>query len=376
MGLCPQRYCFSATTSLTKRRVRNRTRAGVLYKQNAMLTVTRIGEYDAWQSLAPEWSALIDRCPSATPFQRPEWLLPWWRQFGSGELAVLAIHASQRLIGLLPAFIHAWRGRRQVTLIGTGLTDYLDLTAEPEFAGACAEAALAWLSDHRDCWDICDWQDLSETSPLIISGLEREPYLPGALAALPADPFAYEASLPHGLRRAIRVASRRLERQAALEFTTEYSDDEARALQSLFRLHEERWARQGGPQSMLDAKPAQEFLIDATKALSARGMLRLYTMRFRGDIAAVIYGIFDRKRLYGYISGMDPELARFSPGSLVLRHAICDAIAEGARAWDFLRGQEEYKFHWGAQKVPKYRVRFGPAELSQMRVRRRESALA
>ena len=99
-----------------------------------MLTVTHIRHFDAWQSLTAEWSTLVDRCPSATPFQRPEWLLPWWREFGSGDMTVLAFHDEGRLVGLLPAFIHSWQSRRQVTLIGTGVTDYLGLTAEPERA--------------------------------------------------------------------------------------------------------------------------------------------------------------------------------------------------------------------------------------------------
>jgi CelD/BcsL family acetyltransferase involved in cellulose biosynthesis len=53
---------------------------------------------------------------------------------------------------------------------------------------------------------------------------------------------------------------------------------------------------------------------------------------------------------------MDPEMSRFSPGSLVLNYAIRDAIGEGASAWEFLRGVEDYKFLWGAERVPKSRL--------------------
>jgi hypothetical protein len=33
---------------------------------------------------------LIIRTPGATPFRAPMWLLPWWRAFGSNDLAVIA----------------------------------------------------------------------------------------------------------------------------------------------------------------------------------------------------------------------------------------------------------------------------------------------
>ncbi len=41
------------------------------------------------EALVPEWRTLWLQDPSATPFQCPEWLLPWWRQFAQPELYVL-----------------------------------------------------------------------------------------------------------------------------------------------------------------------------------------------------------------------------------------------------------------------------------------------
>lgn len=345
-----------------------------------MLTVTHVRDYDAWRSLAPEWNDLLDRCPRATPFQRPGWLLPWWTEFGSGELAVLAFRAQGRLVGLLPSFIHRWDGCRQVTLVGTGLTDYLDLTAEAPFARGCATAALEWLQATRDEWDVADWQDLPGDSPLIAARdhlrAEVGRGLTATAASLCAGASEQHASLPHGLRRTIRISTRRLEKQARLEFETIRSDPDAIALKALFRLHQQRWAGRGGPQSMLDSTSAQRFLVAATKALSARGTLRLYTMRFAGYIVALIYAILDRAHVYGYITGMDPDLAKFSPGSLLLNYAMADAIGEGARVWDFLRGEEEYKFQWGARQIPKFRLRLRAATLPPgpaAHVRHRES---
>jgi CelD/BcsL family acetyltransferase involved in cellulose biosynthesis len=60
------------------------------------------------------------------------------------------------------------------------------------------------------------------------------------------------------------------------------------------------------------------------------------------------YVLIDRGRAYAYISGFDPEWARYSLGTLLIAFAIERAIDEGCREFDFLRGREQYKYGWGA----------------------------
>src|SRR5437764_12558012 len=119
--------------------------------------------------LLPEWQELWQRCPAATPFQSPAWLLPWWETFGSGELFSFAIRERDRLIALAPMFLHPWDGRRQVTFIGNGVSDRLDILAESGTADRACTLVLQCLAEHRDRWDVCDLQDLCAASPLLRS---------------------------------------------------------------------------------------------------------------------------------------------------------------------------------------------------------------
>ena len=48
------------------------------------------------------------------------------------------------------------------------------------------------------------------------------------------------------------------------------------------------------------------------------------------------------------LAGFDPAFSKLSPGTLTIGHAIDQAIREGATEFDFLRGGEPYKYHWGA----------------------------
>lgn len=323
-----------------------------------MVTVTRVNSLAA---LEREWTGLVERAAFATPFHRPEWLIPWWERFGSGELHALAFRSDARLVGFLPVFLHDWLGRRQFTLVGNGVTDYPGLIAEPDVSPECSRLVFEYLAGTGAPWDLCDWRDLLAGSDLISAippgfDCRIEDDLPCTRIAFPASPEAYSDSLPHGLRRTIRLAARRLEREGELSFATLREDPDGGTLRALFRLHEDRWAAKGGAESRLDRPEVQRFLIDAARCFSPLGKLRLYTMSWRGELAAIICAFFDLGRTWGFINGMDPELGPFSPGSLVLHYAIREAIGEGSSHWEFLRGDEAYKFLWGAQILPKSRL--------------------
>ena len=74
----------------------------------------------------PEWSRFVARVSPATPFQMPEWLATWWSHFGSGDLRVMVFRQGAEVAGVLPCFRHEWNGRRQLTLVGSRVSDYLD----------------------------------------------------------------------------------------------------------------------------------------------------------------------------------------------------------------------------------------------------------
>ena len=49
-------------------------------------------------TFVPEWRRLWESDPRAMPFQSPDWLVPWWRQFGNQELCSLVIARDEKAI--------------------------------------------------------------------------------------------------------------------------------------------------------------------------------------------------------------------------------------------------------------------------------------
>ncbi len=72
------------------------------------------------KGLTAEWSDLCARCPDATPFQRPEWLLPWVEVFLRRDCFAITVRDGQRLIGLALLLIYRRDGKSILAFAGGG----------------------------------------------------------------------------------------------------------------------------------------------------------------------------------------------------------------------------------------------------------------
>jgi CelD/BcsL family acetyltransferase involved in cellulose biosynthesis len=167
-----------------------------------VITLEVIKDDCGLREFEPEWSRFVSRISPATPFQLSEWLATWWSHFGSGDLRVMVFRNGLEIAGVLPCFRHEWNGRRQLTLVGSGVSDYLDPVFEPQWVAGIVEGVRAQLNRWTD-WDICDWQDLSQDTPLQILGTALEETPCGALS-LDQSFDDFLAARPKDLRRNLR----------------------------------------------------------------------------------------------------------------------------------------------------------------------------
>ena len=116
-------------------------------------------------SIVEDWRLLASSVVHSTPFQLPEWGLTWWRFFGSGRLHVYAAWSHQNSSGCCPAFFIPGMAGRQLTIIGSGVSDYLGCMVLPEYAQAFLTALEKELLSSEE-WDVCKWQDLSQEDVL------------------------------------------------------------------------------------------------------------------------------------------------------------------------------------------------------------------
>jgi CelD/BcsL family acetyltransferase involved in cellulose biosynthesis len=147
-------------------------------------------------------------------------------------------------------------------------------------------------------------------------------------------------------RENVRRRIRKLEAAHAVSFTrVERPEQLPEAFAELLRLHHLRWSPRGGSDG-LHTPGLVAFHRDFARLALERGWLRLHLLRLDGRPVAAIYGFRYRDRFLYYQGGFDPAFAHLAVGLVSMAFAIREAIAEGAREFDFLHGDEPYKFLW------------------------------
>jgi CelD/BcsL family acetyltransferase involved in cellulose biosynthesis len=310
------------------------------------------------RELEPSWSERILQWRRATPFHLPDWVLTWWDHFGSGELQTLIAWQDGSIVGVVPCFRHVWQNRRQLTLVGSGVTDYLD----PFLADECVESTVTAIGQYlaETDYDLCEWQDLSPTSPLLkLAQLDQLELLvaPDTICTevkLEGDFNQYWLHRSSEMRRNVRRYTEKAEKIGPLRFNVDCNSN-ADTLNTLLTLHTARW-RSRGESGMVEANHSGDFMCAVGAKLARRGVLRLFTLSWCERVVAVIFAFSWNGRMYGYFSAFDPEDAQLGFGRILLSRCIQYAYETGHSHWNFLRGDEPYKASWGAECVPKCRL--------------------
>lgn len=329
------------------------------------LAVEVLGE-DAFPSIAPEWESLLDRSYDNRIFLTPTWHRLWWDHFGSGEAHLVTCRDEQAaLTGILPLMIRDDAGERVLTLTGSpDVMDYIDGAAVKDSANEILRSLWRLALDELR-WDRLELRHVPSASPLIpalhdVTGddgfsVQDDEVCPVAILCSSWD--GYLQMLSKKQRHEIRRKLRRAQEGVEWSWRTARSEqDLERDLPVFFRLHELS-ARE---KARFMTPDMRTFFESMARVFLRDGVLRLSIFTREGvDIAASLSFLY-RERYLLYNSGYDPGYAAHSPGIAAVAHAMQDAIEDKAVAFDFLSGDEPYKYQFGATNTHTCRVDVGP----------------
>jgi CelD/BcsL family acetyltransferase involved in cellulose biosynthesis len=319
------------------------------------------------EPLLGEWDELWSRCPQATPFQRPEWMFSWMQVFQPREPLLVEFRRDGALVGLAPLLIYESGSDRVLAFMGGGVSDYLDVLFDPAVTAEAVQ--LFWdlvlqLGNGEHAWNTLNLTDVPGASCLLVHTGRQWPEridnacpiltLPAAKDSKPAIPFRQ--------LRNLKNARNRLGRAGGGEIEVAGRETLESLLSSVFRLHGRRW-QNVGQCGVVSDNTVQRFHRKVAPLLLEKGILRIYGLRVRQQYIASLYTLFGSEAAYCYLQGFDPDFAWFSPGTQIIGAAIEDAVKEGKRKVDFLRGREAYKYHWGTQDEPTFRIHASSSSL-------------
>ncbi|HEX7613436.1 MAG TPA: GNAT family N-acetyltransferase, partial [Candidatus Limnocylindrales bacterium] len=364
---------------------------------------------------AAAWDPLADSTPWASPFSRHCVQRAWWDAYGAtahdqtlvivDEAASAATNpaALETLVGIVPLMhrhelepgdvaarttlrhqagppLRAVPESATAVFFGASYhADYATVLAAPaDLPAVCEAVADALATTDHSSWDVVDLRRLRAGDPATDAlanafdraaqkagwfvTREQEDVCPVVTLAPGMDYEGYLATLDKKERHEIRRKVRRAEAAGpvALERSANPIDD----LDAFIDLHQKRWGAEGLFPPTKGGAASRRFFAGLFEGCAPSGIVDLSFLSVGGRRIAAGVTFDDGEAVYYYNAGVDPDARVLSPGVVMVACYVQRAIELGRTRLDFLRGNEPYKYEWGAIDSPIERLlvqRTGPA---------------
>jgi CelD/BcsL family acetyltransferase involved in cellulose biosynthesis len=314
------------------------------------------------------WNTLVEQSIADTPFSRYEYLSQWWKTLGGGEwedakLVLVSAMENDQLVGIAPLFIDEYDGQQALLLIGSiEISDYLDLIVRESDISPFLSGLIDFLaSSLNDDWSAIDLYNLPDASPTLATlkadsegrgwSYHEEIYRPTPRIPLNGSFEDYLMNIDKKQRHELRRKMRRADESGRVRFHVVDKDANIEPeLESFFQLMVQD---PGKAEFLHDAM--REQMSQAIRAAHKQGYLWLAYLEV-DDVKAAATLCFDyRNKLWGYNSGVSFDFKDISPGWVIMGQTIQWCCENGRYEFDFMRGDEEYKYRMGG--VNKYVMR-------------------
>ena len=294
------------------------------------------------------------------PFILPSWLSTWWSVYGNGaEPHIISISDGHDTAGIAPLMLN----NSAVQFMGnTDVCDYQDFIIQPGKdtvffshlidvlrSGSINELNLGHV--RPDSLTMTRLMPLCREKQLDVTTVQEEVSVE---MTLPDDFEAYIASLDKKQRHEVRRKMRKCLTAGEVKYVV--ADEPASVAEAFPHFLRMFVESREDKAKFLDDKN-EKFFKGLTRSLTSEKLLKIGSLLLDGKaIAAVMF--FDyRGRRYLYNSGYDPDYVYLSAGLVNKLLTIKDAIDAGIEVFDFLKGNETYKYHLGGRDIPLYRCR-------------------
>jgi len=321
-----------------------------------MMEIRQIRTWQEIQAVRDSWDRAVAACSEPSFFLTSTWFSSWWEHLAEDhELCTFVLSdESSDSLGFAPLM------RRAETLAfpaSREVTDYCDFVFPAGCAGRMLEGLLRHIARELPMIQSIELINLPASSPTLSflpelaprfgfhSRVERSEAVP--VLTLPDAYPEYLSRLSRKNRHELRRKIRRTEGLPEIRhhiitdpvLIRDHMPDFIALHRSVSPDKERFWCKPGIP----------EFFQTALSRLADHRLAALHVLYSgRTQAAGLITGFYG-KTVYFYNIAYALEFAAASPGYFLIDRAIRQAIADGRERADFLRGEEKYKFEFGAQ---------------------------
>jgi len=316
----------------------------------------------SYDLLYESWNKILSQTACANVQLTYEWLSTWWEVFGGNErLSLITVTDRGKIIGIAPLIItkvisKAGFELRKLAFVGDGLTDYHDLLISHERRKEILQALIGFVLSNEKNWDAIHFRNIRSDSPNLpilrdslkdtsLTFTERinikAPYI-----SIDCDWLKYYNALGKNIRSDMRRRLNCLTKKGKAEFVRIHeTDDVTNTLHIIKSIHVKCRQAKGEISWYTDEKRLR-FVSLILERFGDLKWLDIVFLKLNDRIVAYYLGFIYDNVVYFWNTGFDPEFSGLSPGKLLLHHWIKDSFAVGYREFDFMVGQEPYKFQW------------------------------
>ena len=342
-----------------------KTRAIEKYEKLPFQTEIKIGGAEVIEKISDEWTALCEEGASNTPFFRPEWFTAFVTNFEK-EILLLTVRRNGNLRAVLPLIkktgnLHGIPARKlqSVFNLQTQRFDLIHGTDETERE----EIIKAIWNEIKNLmrWHVLEFRLIEKESWLkdLLIVAEKENYLTG-IWEMDGAPFVilpqgddkdkifkeFYSSLKRRFRQDLKRRLARLKEEGEVEFVKTHGYQQ-KLMEKYLDLEARSWKGRAGTAAACDPI-ATKLQDDFARAVAEKNAFYIYELKFNGETIAMSLNImYDWKTVF-WKTSFDEKYRRFSPGNLLIKEFLADAVRNNSTELDMLSPATDYKLIWAS----------------------------
>ncbi len=333
------------------------------------MKVERIRDPESLEELKDSWNKLLFSSEQNCIFLTHEWISSWWKCFSEDNSLEILIFKDEEgsLAGIAP-FMTTDKILRFIA--SQEVSDYCDVITLKERRAEFHENLLSYLNTNYSYIKKIELMNLKASSPTLSflpslapefgysSSCTETEVAP--LLELPSSYEDYMKGLSKKNRHELRRKLKRIESLEGVKITKVTDTRELQSsLETFIALHKE-----GSPskERFWEKKGMSDFFQEIASRFSLQKWVELNLLFYEDRIMAALLNFSYLDTVYFYNVAFNKDYARYSPGLFLFNHCIKQAISEGKKKADFLRGREKYKYYFGAEDSKIFRLILTPGK--------------
>ena len=325
-----------------------------------MLQISEINTKKQFYEMRTRWNQTLDKSKDNNIFLTWEKMAPSVNQLDKeSSIKILCATDGIELVGIAPfrktrRSLKANFGYSFIEPLTNGDTDYAGIIISKQET-RCIHQFLAYLFTQKD-WDFMVLPDLPQTSQTLELLKHTSKDLPkfevekGVICPYITIPNSKEkllSSLDSKLQKKLKRRLPKLERNHGKVELKQYYEIGSfeQTMEIFFELHQKRWLLKDMPGRFGNQK-ARDISLQTAKYFAEKGWFRLYFLTVNNKPVAAELNLEYKGKMYCHLKGFDPDYSKYSVGHLLTLKVLEQCIEKGISEYDFMQGDEAYKFDW------------------------------